>query len=139
MIEKLNDMIHIHEKEVNKKSGCNLLQGMINPPKRAKKLNNHYYPILHVCMNTTKGREKYKNFQILLDSGCIYTIVMGRLVEKLLPEEDAVMQWHPQAGNRTTDIKVKVDPTLPPLSAKPFVTWKFHVDDSNKGRYDMIL
>ena len=37
---------------------------------------------------------------------------MCRLVKKLSPETDAVMQWHMQAGNINTNIKVKVDFTL---------------------------
>ena len=50
-----------------------------------------------------------------------------------------MMQWHTQAGDITTTIKVKLDFTLPAPSAKHVVTWKWHVDDSDKGRYDMIL
>ena len=38
-----------------------------------------------------------------------------------------------------TNIKVKVDFTLPTLSATNVVTWIYHVDESSKGRYDMIL
>ena len=34
---------------------------------------------------------------------------------------------------------VKVDFTLPALSAMNVVTWKFHVDESAKGQYNMIL
>ena len=49
------------------------------------------------------------------------------------------MQWHTQTGNITTNLKVEVDFTLPALSAKNVVTCKFHVDDSAKDRYDMIL
>ena len=66
-------------------------------------------------------------------------IVIGRLVEKLYPEKDDVMQWHTQDRNITTDIKVKIDFTLTALSAKTFVTWKCHLDDYSKGRYDIIL
>ena len=44
------------------------------------------------------------------------------------------MQWHTQAGNITTNLKVKVDFTLPELSATNAVTWKCHVDNSTKGR-----
>ena len=66
-------------------------------------------------------------------------IVMGRLVEKLHPEKYAVMQWHTQARNIATNYEVKVDLTLPKLSATNAVTWKCHVDNSAKGRYDMIL
>ena len=50
---------------------------------------------------------KVKNFQILLDSGYIYTTVMRRIVEKLFPEKDAVMQRQMQAVNITTNFKVK--------------------------------
>ena len=50
-----------------------------------------------------------------------------------------MMQWHTQAYNITTNIKVKVDFTLPALRATNNVTWNFHMDDSAKDRYDMIL
>ena len=49
------------------------------------------------------------------------------------------MQWHMQSGNITTIIRVKVEFTLPALSAMYLVTWRCHVDDSAKGRYYMIL
>ena len=90
-------------------------------------------------MYTRKGRAKLKNFSILLDSGCSSTVVMGRLVNKLGLKEDTPMQWNTQAGNITTNPKVKVDFTIPALSATNVVTWRFHVDESTKSRYDMIL
>ena len=74
-------MIYIHDNEVKKIAEFNLLHDIINPPKRAKKINSHYYPIIHVCMNTRKGRANFKNFQIILDSGCNPTVLMGRIVE----------------------------------------------------------
>ena len=90
-------------------------------------------------MNTRKSRSKFKIFQILLGVGCRSTIVIESLVEKLHPEKYYVVQWHTQAGNITTNIKAKVDFTVPPLSVTNFVTWKYHVDESIKGGYDMIL
>ena len=42
------------------------------------------------------------------------------------------MQCHTQAGNKTSNIKVKVDFTVPTISVTNFVTWNFHEDDSNK-------
>ena len=48
------------------------------------------------------------------------------------------MQRHTQAVNITTNLKVKVDFTLPSISATNIVTQKFHLDDSAKGRDDMI-
>ena len=66
-------------------------------------------------------------------------ILMVRLVQKLGPIKDDVMHWHTHTGNIATNIKVEVDFTLPKLIAANVVTWKCHVDDSSKGRYDMIL
>ena len=64
---------------------------------------------------------------------------MGRIVEKPNPEKDAVIKWHTQAGNINTNLKIKVDFPLPALSATNVVTWKCNVDDSAKGRYNIIL
>ena len=50
-----------------------------------------------------------------------------------------MMQWHTQAGNITTDFKFKVDFASPALSATDVVILKFYVDDSARGRYDIIL
>ena len=93
-IENRNDMTHIHDKEVNKIAECNLLHDIINPSNHAKNVNSHYSPIIHGCINTRKSREKFKNFLILLNSGCSPMIVIGRLFEKLHTEKDAVMQCH---------------------------------------------
>ena len=84
-IENRNDMTRIHNNKVNNISECNLLHDIINHTKHAKILNNHYSPILHVCINTRKVKEKFKKFRILLDSGCSSTIVMVRLVLKNSP------------------------------------------------------
>ena len=73
-------MTRIHN-EVKNIAECNLLHDIINPPKHAKKLNRHYYPILHRCMNNGKGKENFNFVHILLDSGCSSTIVMGRIVK----------------------------------------------------------
>ena len=81
-IEKRNNLIHIHDKEVNKIAECNLLYDTISPPKHTKHLNRHYSPILHGCMNNRIGREKFKNFRILFESVCSSTIVMRSIVEK---------------------------------------------------------
>ena len=47
--------------------------------------------------------------------------------------------WETQAGNFKTSKKVNVDFFLPEFSATEIVTWKYHVDESNNGRYDIIL
>ena len=132
-------MTRINNNELKNIAECNLLHDMINPPKRAKNLNIHYSPIINGCMNTRKGKTRFKNFRIIFDSGCSYTIVTRRIIKKLCPEKDTPMQWNTQAGNIKTNIKAKIDFTLPAISAKNVVTWNFHVDDSAKGRYDMTL
>ena len=76
-------MVHIHDKEVNNISECNLIHDMINPPKCARIININYPPILHGCMNTREGRTNFKNFQNLLDIGCSSVILMVRIVENL--------------------------------------------------------
>ena len=118
----------IHENEVNKITECNLIHDIINPYKRTIILNSHQSPIIHGYMNTQKGREKFKNFHILLDSRCISTIIMRRLIKKLNTKIDTVMQLHTQEGNITTNIKVKIYFTLPELSGKQIMTWNCHVD-----------
>ena len=132
-------MIHIHEKEVNKIYKCNLLHDTSNPPNRANRINSNYSPILHGCTNNKKVRARFKSFQILLDSGCNFTILIVFLVEKLNPDKYTVMQWYAKAGHITTNSKVKVDFTLPELRAKNVVAWKCHVYEYAKVRYDMIL
>ena len=67
-------------------------------------------------MNTIEGRENFNSFQILLDSGFISTIVMGGVVEKLRPEKYSVMQWHTQARNVTTNLRIKNIPPYPHLA-----------------------
>ena len=98
-------MIHICDNEVNNIVECNLLHHIINFPKRARKMNHHYFSILRGYINTRKDRDKFKKFKIILD-GCSFRIVMTKLVEKLHPEIDAVMLWQTQAINITTYTKV---------------------------------
>ena len=59
-------------------------------------------------MHNRKGKSRFKNFRILLSSGYISMIVMGRLIKKLCPEKDSPMQWNTQAVNITTNIKIKI-------------------------------
>ena len=90
-------------------------------------------------MNIWKGKEMFKSFQILLNSVFSSTIVIWALVKRLGPKKGVVMQCHTQAGNITTNIKVKIYFTLAELIATNVVTWNVHVGDSAKGGYAMIL
>ena len=49
------------------------------------------------------------------------------------------MQWNMQVDSITYNQKVKLYFTLPEISATKIVTWKWHVDESAKGRYSVIL
>ena len=90
-------------------------------------------------MNTSKGKETFKCFQILLDIVCSSTILIWRLVKRIGPKKGVVMQWHTQAGNITTNIKVEIDFTLTELGVTNVMTWDFHVGESAKGSYAIIL
>ena len=102
-------------------------------------MNRNYSPTIHGYMNTRRGKTRFKSFQILLDSGYSYMIVMRRLMTKLKTKDDSVIQWHTQSGNITTNTKVKIYFTLPGFTTKKIVTWNKNVNDYAKGRYDMIL
>ena len=69
-------MTCIHDNELKNIAECKLLHDRTNPPKFTKTLNSYFSPIIHGCMNTRKGKFKFKNFRILLDSGCSVMIVM---------------------------------------------------------------
>ena len=71
------DIYYLHNKiHVNYIAELNLLHDMSNPSKCVKSTNSCYSPILHGCINTHKGKTKFKNFRILFDSGCSPTIVV---------------------------------------------------------------
>ena len=74
-----------------------------------------------------------------MDIACSSPIVIVGVFIKYCPKQDVVIQWHTQAENITTSIKVEVDFTLPPLCMANVVTWECPVYESDKGRYDMIL
>ena len=63
-------MNHTNDNEVNNIAEFNLLHDILNPSKHTKNKKNHYYPILHVCINTRRGEVKFKNSRILLGGGC---------------------------------------------------------------------
>ena len=61
MIENQDKLIHIHDNEVNNITECNLLHYITKSTKRAKNINRHNSHIIHGCINTRKGIEKFKN------------------------------------------------------------------------------
>ena len=72
-------------------------------------------------------------------SVCSSTVLMRKPIAKLNHKVVNVIQCHTQASSITTKLKVKIDFTLPELSAKKIMTWNCCVNDSVKGTYDMIL
>ena len=80
-MKRLNDMKYMNDNKVNIISEYNLLSDILNTFKWTKNIIIHYYPILHGCMNTRRGRAKYRIFWILLDSWCISTTVIIRLTK----------------------------------------------------------
>ena len=80
-MKSLIDMNHIHDNEVNNIYECNLLHAILNTSRSTKNISIYDYTFLHGCMNTCTGRAKFKDFGILMDSGCIYTIMTRRLTK----------------------------------------------------------
>ena len=62
-----------------------------------------------------------------------------RLMLKLKKTKYPVTQWQVQAGNITTDYKVKIYLTSPDFSVTKIVTWDFHVAEFAKSSYNVIL
>ena len=79
-------MNYLHDNELNNIVVCNLLNDIINPSKSKIYINIRYSHILHGYINTRKGKYKFRGFCILLDSGCISTIFIRRLIKKLKTE-----------------------------------------------------
>ena len=75
----------MRDNEVKNIAEFNLLHDIINTPELTKNINICYSPTVHRCVNTRKGRAKFTNFQIILDSACISKIVIIRLVNILGP------------------------------------------------------
>ena len=50
-----------------------------------------------------------------------------------------MVQCHTKVGKLTTSLKVKIDFTLPELSVTEIAALIFHLDDSTKIKYHMIL
>ena len=76
--------LYTHGNKVSKLSGCNLIHDILNNNKFTKILDSNYSPILQGCMSIHKGKAKFKNFRILLNSGCRSTIIMVMIMKNLL-------------------------------------------------------
>ena len=61
----MNGMTCIQRNKLNQLARCKLPHDILNPSKRTKILNSPYSCILNGCMNTERGRSKFKNFRKL--------------------------------------------------------------------------
>ena len=76
-------MAYKTNKDNSIKNDYNVLSNTLNHNKHAKNKDISYPPVLKGCMNTRSGREKFRNFRILLYNGHSSTIVMGKPMSKL--------------------------------------------------------
>ena len=81
----------------------------------------------------------FKTFLILLYSRISSTSMMGNLNSKLKTKDAEKNTLKTRSGKFTTSKKANVDFCLTQLNTKKIVTWKFHLDKSASGSYDMIL
>ena len=61
------------------------------------------------------------------------------LITKLKTKDDCLMQWQTKSVNITTNFKSRIYFTLPDFSTTRIMMQDCHVDDYNKGRFDMIM
>ena len=73
-------------------------------------------------MNTRSGRELFRDFRILLDSGSSSKIIMGKLTEKNKPKNSTETTWETQAEKFMTSAKVNIELCLPEFGATKIVT-----------------
>ena len=66
-------------------------------------------------------------------------ILTRRIISKLKIKEVSVIQWHTQAGNINTNLRVRIDFALPEFSAKKIMMWECYMDNSSKGIYGIFL
>ena len=90
---------------------------------------DHYVPILLENANIIVVKAKYHTLRILLDSGAIYLLVLGKQTQKLRHKKTHPVRWSTQGGDFLTTHKTNVELVLPELDAMESVTWSFHVDD----------
>ena len=58
-MKSFNDMDCIHDNEVNTIAEFKLINGILNPSKNTNNIKIYYYPVMHVSMNTRKGKAIY--------------------------------------------------------------------------------
>ena len=76
-------MNFINDNKVNTINEYNLLHGILNISKYTKNKHIHYSPIVHVCMNICRGKDRLNSFWILLYSRYSSNIVVRRIITKL--------------------------------------------------------
>ena len=81
---------------------CNVLSNPLNPTEHEKSKTSEYSPILHGCMNSRSGGERFGKFRIKLYSRSSSTILMGKMMSqrkhKIKPK---INTWKTQAGKFT--------------------------------------
>ena len=58
-MKSLNAMNCINDQKANNTSEWNLPHGILNNFKCTKNINSNYFPIIHGCMDTCRGKEKF--------------------------------------------------------------------------------
>ena len=102
----------MHYNKVDNIYEFNLLHDILNPTKHTKNTNSDSPPILHRYMNKCRGRENIKSPK-LIGQWMWFQYCNEKSDNKLKTKTYSMMQYHTQLGNLITDMKVKIDFTLP--------------------------
>ena len=114
------------------------ISNLINLTKNTK--ITHYMPVLRGKMNCRLGKAKFNSLMIVLKFGAIYSIYLGKHMQKLRKKMTKSVRWSTQGGDLHTNSKSKVENLLHELDVTKSIIWNFHVDDSPRNhKCDMIL
>jgi hypothetical protein len=91
-------------------------------------------------VNSSLGKEKLAPLRILLDSGATSSIILGKWTKKLRNKPAKTTSWNTKGGTFKTNLKCKIQFSLPEFNEHKVIEHTVHVDTNTKNsRYDMIV
>ena len=91
-------------------------------------------------VNSSLGKEKLAPLRILLDSGATSSIILGKWTKKLRNKPAKTTSWNTKGGTFKTNLKCKIQFSLPEFNEHEVIEHATHVDMSTKNsHYNMIV
>ena len=97
-------------------------------------------PVLRRKINCGLVKSKFKSLGIILYSGTILSIILGKYMQKLWKNMTESVHWSAQVVDFHKKSKIEVELVLTELDGTKIITWNFHVGYSQGDhKYNMIL